>query len=213
MSRERTYPSDCSDAEWAILGPLVPEPRSGTPAGGRPIVYPRRDIVDGIAYVVRTGCAWRHLPADFPPWESVYAYFAAWTKDGTLVALHDALREQVRCADERDASATAGVVDAQAVKGADTVGALTRGFDAGKRTNGRKRHVIVDTTGLLLMVIVTAASVQDRDGGRSVIEKLAAKFPGISHIWAAGEATQLILQQDQPQASPSRHRSRGKAAG
>ena len=82
MSRERTYPSECSDAEWERIGPLVPEPRSGTPAGGRPAVCARRDIVDGIAHVVRTGCAWRQLPADFPPWESVYAYFAAWTKDG-----------------------------------------------------------------------------------------------------------------------------------
>jgi transposase len=186
MSRERTYPSDCSDAEWAILEPLVPEPRSGTPAGGRPVVYPRRDVVDGIAYVVRTGCAWRQLPADFPPWETIYAYFAAWAKDGTLAALHDALRDQVRACDGREASATAGVLDAQSVKGADTVGATTRGFDAGKRTNGRKRHIVVDTTGLLFMVIVTAASVQDRDGGRSVIEKLASNVPGVRHIWADG---------------------------
>ncbi|MGH9100877.1 MAG: IS5 family transposase [Acidimicrobiales bacterium] len=193
MSRSPTYPSDCSDAEWELLAPLVPEPRSGTPIGGRPIIYPRRDILDGIAYVVRTGCSWRQVPADFPPWETVYAYFATWTKDGTLLRLHEALRAQVRQGDEREASATAGVVDAQAVKGSDTVGALTRGFDAGKRTNGRKRHIIVDTTGLLLMVIVTAASVQDRDGGREVIASPAGKLPGLSHIWAdAGYAGKLV---------------------
>jgi len=186
MTRQGVYPSDCSDAEWAILEPLVPPPRSGTPAGGRPVYYERRDIVDGIAYLVRTGCSWRQLPADLPPWETVYAYFAAWKKDGTLDALHDALRGRVRVADERDPPPTAGVVDAQAVKGADTVGVLTRGYDAGKKTNGRKRHIIVDTAGLLLLVLVTAASVQDRDGGQSVIGKLAERLPSVRHIWADG---------------------------
>lgn len=133
------------------------------------------------------------LPADFPPWETVYAYFAAWTKCGTLARLQDAPRDQLREAAGRKASAAAGVVDAQAVKGADTLGTLTRGFDAGKRANGRKRHIIVDTAGLLLMVIFTAASVQDRDGGRDVIAKLAGKLPGVCHIWAdGGDAGRLV---------------------
>lgn len=118
MSREDTYPSDCSDAKWELIAPLVPEPRCWTPAGARLILYPRRDIVDGILYLVRTRCSWRQLPADLPAWESGYAYFAAREKDGTLDKLHDALRGKARAAEQREASPSAGIVDAQAVEGA-----------------------------------------------------------------------------------------------
>ena len=183
--RTRRYPSDLSDAEWALIEPLIPRPKSGGYNGGRPPV-PRREVVNAISYVVRTGCAWRHLPRDFPAWQTVYGCFSAWNRDGTLARLHDELRGQVRLMEGRAEDPSAGIVDAQTIRGADTVGAAHRGYDAGKKTNGRKRHVIVDTVGLLLMVVVTAASVQDRDGGRLVTDKAAAIHPGLRLIWADG---------------------------
>jgi transposase len=127
-------------------------------------------VVNAILYHVRAGGSWRMLPKDFPPWETVYGYFRDWRKDGTLDRVHDALREQVRVKQEaRNPDPSAGIVDSQSVKGADTVGADTRGYDAGKKINGRKRHIVVDTIGLLLVVMVTAASVRHifADGGYS----------------------------------------------
>lgn len=145
-----------------------------------------RLIVNAILYLLRTGCAWRQLPADFPPYQTVYRYFRAWRADGTVDRLHELLRDRLRAAEGRDQPPTAGVVDAQSVHGAATVGRDSRGYDAGKRTNGRKRHVVVDTLGLLLVVMVTAASVQDRDGGRDVLARLRAALPGVSLVWADG---------------------------
>jgi transposase len=116
----------------------------------------------------------------------VYWYFKRWNAEGTTDRIHDALRDGVRDADGRDPMASAGIVDAQSVKGADTVGAPTRGFDAGKKVNGRKRHVVVDTLGLLIVVLVTAASVQDRDGGGLVLDKARMKMPSIALVWADG---------------------------
>lgn len=187
MSRaQKGYPSDTSDAEWAVIEPLLPPPGWGGPGGGRPPAAPRRDVVDAIFYLVRTGCSWRQLPTDFPPWQTVYRYFHRWQADGTLDAVHDGLRTQVRHTQARHAEPSAGLVDAQSVRGADTVGADTRGFDAGKRVNGRKRHIVVDTMGLLLMVLVTAASVQDRDGGRAVIDGAGRHRGRLRLIWADG---------------------------
>jgi transposase len=189
---QRRYPSDLSDREWALIEPLLPPARSGGPKGGRPPA-PRRDVVDAICYLVRTGCSWRQLPGDFPPWRTVYGYFAAWKADGTLARLHDSLRDQIRAVEQRAAEPTAGIVDAQVVRGADTVGAENRGYDAAKKTNGRKRHVVVDTLGLLLVVIVTAASTQDRDGGRLVVERVLGAHPGLRLVWAdAGYAGRLV---------------------
>ena len=135
MASRRGYPSDLSDEQWAVIEALVPAVRSG----GRPEKHPRRAIVNAIFYVVRTGCSWRQLPHDFPPWQTVFWYFKQWRADGTTDRLHDALRDRVRDAAGRDPMASAGIVDAQSVKGADTVGAGSRGFDAGKKVNGRKR--------------------------------------------------------------------------
>jgi transposase len=127
------------------------------------------------------------LPKDFPPWQTVYGYFRDWGRDGTLDRLHDSLREQVRIKDEgRDPEPSAGIVDSQSVKGADTVPAGTRGYDAGKKINGRKRHIVVDTVGLLLVVMVTAASVQDRDGGRGILKRLHRALDSVRHIFADG---------------------------
>ena len=182
MAESKCYPSDLTDAQWALIEPLVPEPGSG----GRPAVHPRRRIVDAILYVNRTGCAWRQLPHDFPPWATVFWYFKQWRQDGVVDRLHDALRDRVRDAQGRDPMASAGCVDAQSVKGADTVGAAVRGFDAGKKVNGRKRHIVVDTMGLLLLVVITSASVQDRDGACRLLEKVKMAMPSLSLLWADG---------------------------
>jgi transposase len=175
------YPSDLTDEQWALIEPMVP-----VRIGGRPAIHPRRRIVEALLYVNRTGCSWRQLPHDFPQWDTVYWYFKRWNAEGTTDRIHDALRAAARDAAGRDPLASAGIVDAQSVKGADTVGKSTRGFDAGKKVNGRKRHVVVDTIGLLVVVLVTAASVQDRDGGRLVLDKARMAMPSIVLVWADG---------------------------
>ncbi len=182
MAENKRYPSDLTDAQWELIEPLVPAPRSG----GRPAVHSRRRIVDAIMYVNRTGCAWRQLPHDFPPWATVFWYFKRWREDGVVDRLHDAVRDRVRDASDRDPMASAGCVDAQSVKGADTVAAAVRGFDAGKKVNGRKRHVVVDTMGLLLLVLITSASVQDRDGARTLLDRVKMAMPSLSLLWADG---------------------------
>lgn len=182
LSSPCRYPSDLTDQQWALVEPLLPPPR----VGGRPEKHPRRELVNAILYLVRTGCSWRQLPTDFPPWETVYWHFARWHAAGLVDRLHDALRDQVRDADGRDPMVSAGIVDAQSVKGADTVSSATRGYDAGKKVNGRKRHVVVDTLGLLLVVMVTAASVQDRDGGARALERLRFRMPSVALVWADG---------------------------
>jgi transposase len=144
--------------------------RPARPGRGCPIIYPRRDIVDAISYLHRTGCQWDALPADFPHHKLVYHYFKAWTADGILNRLHNHLREQVRPQVEaRDRQPTAALVDSSSLRGAETVGRPSRGYDAGKRVNGRKRHIAVDTCGLLLAIRVTGAHVQDRDGARPLL--------------------------------------------
>jgi transposase len=159
VSRQRRYPSDLTDAQWALIELLLPAPNTG----GRPEKHPRRDIVDAILYVVRTGCAWRQLPFDFPPWQTVYWYFTRWEKDKVTEQILAVLRRRARAAQGRADEPTAGIIDSQSVKGADTVPRKTRGYDAGKKVNGRKRFIITATLGLLLVVCVMAASVQDRE--------------------------------------------------
>jgi transposase len=181
-SSPRRYDSDLTDEQWRLIEPLLP-PRA---TAGRREKHPRREIVNAILYVVRTGCAWRLLPREYPPWQTVFWYFKRWRSDGSLDRLHDALRDRLRDADGRDPMASAAIVDAQSVKGADTVGRATRGYDAGKKVNGRKRHIVVDTLGLLLVVLVTAASVQDRDGGARVLERLRFRMPSVAVVWADG---------------------------
>jgi transposase len=126
------------------------------------------------------------LPHDFPPWDLVYSYFKRWSAEGTTDRIHDALRAAVRDGAGRDPLASAGIVDSQSVKGADTVGADSRGYDAGKKTNGRKRHIVTDTLGMLVVVLVTTAAVQDRDGGRLVLDRARMAMPSIVLVWADG---------------------------
>jgi transposase len=160
QQRPRRYPSDTGDEQWAIIEPLLPPVRTG----GRPEKHPRRAIVDAILYVVREGCAWRALPADFPPWQTVYWYFNQWEQARVTEKILPVVRAQLRVQEGRDPEPSAGLIDSQSVRGADTVGRDSRGYDAGKKVNGRKRFIVTDTLGLLLVVVVLAASVQDRDG-------------------------------------------------
>ena len=178
------YPSDLTDAQWQVIAPHLPEYVPGQ--RGRPPVWPTRRIVEAILYVDRTGCAWRYLPADFPPWRTVYGYFAAWRDDGILARLHETLRAQVRAAAGRNPRPSAAVIDSQSIRAADTVPKATRGWDNGKKVNGRKRHIAVDTLGLLLAVVVTAASVQDRDGARPLLWNLRRAFSTVKLAWADG---------------------------
>jgi transposase len=170
------YPSDVSDAEWALLRPqaqaVMAELRRGP--GGRPMEHDLRAVLDAIGYVSRYGIEWRALPVDFPPWEAVYAFFERWSARGLPQGLVDRLRGRLRVAMGRDELPTAGSIDSQSVKAADTVGAASRGFDGGKKINGRKRHIAVDTLGLVLAVVVTAASVQDRDAACRLLALLRA---------------------------------------
>lgn len=171
-----------TDEQWQLIEVWLPPPN----VGGRPEKHPRREIVNAIFYVVRTGCAWRLLPREFPPWQTVFWYFKRWRADGSLDRVHNALRDQLRDAAGRDPMVSAAIVDAQSVKGGDTVGRDSRGYDAGKKVNGRKRHVVVDTLGLLLVVLVTAANVQDRDGARPVLTRLRFTMPSVVCVWADG---------------------------
>jgi transposase len=186
VSRARRYPSDTTDAQWRLIDPLLPDPAWLTGQGGRREVHCRRAIVDAIFYLVDNGIKWRAMPADFPPWSTVYNYFARWEKAGITQSLLDSLRDRVRLREGRTAEPTAAIADSQSVKAAETVGRSSRGFDAGKKINGRKRHIIVDTLGLLLCVLVTAASVQDRDGARPLLNQLAAACRRVRLIWADG---------------------------
>jgi transposase len=182
----RGYPSDLSDAEWSLIEPLLAAPGWLTAAGGRPEAHPRREIVNAIRYLVRSGCSWRQLPADFPPWQTVYHHFNRWKADGTTGRLHDGLRAQVRAAAGRDPQPTAAVIDSQSVRGADTVPRASRGWDNAKKVNGRKRHIAVDTLGLIITIVVTAASVQDRDAARPLIWNLHRAGRRVRLVWADG---------------------------
>ena len=171
--RARGYPSDLSDAQWQVIVPHLP-------AEGI-----RRRIIEAILYLDRTGCAWRYLPADFPPWQTVFTWFAAWRDDGTLARLHAALRSQVRIAAGRTVQPTAAVIDSQSVRAADTVPRASRGWDSAKKVNGRKRHIAVDATGLILDVVITPACVQDRHGARPLLWNTHRACPRVRLISAA----------------------------
>jgi transposase len=191
--RPRRYPSDTSDDEWALLSPLLPVAACETPAGGHPEERCRRVVVDAIRYVIHNGCVWRALPADFPPWRTVYGYYQRWNASGATTAVHDALRSKAREAAGRDAEPTAAVIDSQSVRAAASVPRSTRGWDNAKKVNGRKRHIAVDTTGLLLEVLITPASVQDRDAARPLLFNLKRARRRIRHAWAdAGYAGKLL---------------------
>jgi len=184
----RCYPSQITDAMWAVIEPLLP---ARDPAkGGRPRIYQDRPVLDAIFYVLRSGCQWRMIPHDLVPWWTAYRWYRTWAADGTWDAVHDQLRALVRIAAGKDPHPSAAVLDAQSVKSSE--GGQARGFDMAKKTTGRKRHLITDTLGLVLVVMVTAACVQDRPGGKVMLARLAAAFPAIALVWAdAGYANSI----------------------
>jgi putative transposase len=183
------YPSDLTDAQFARLKPLLPRAKPG----GRPRSVNLHDIVNGILYVNRTGCQWRALPKDYPPWSTVYDYFRKWRKDGTWPAINDALREQVRQRAGRRRSPRTGYLDSQSVKGGGPGGAT--GYDAGKKIAGRKRHLLVDSLGLVVMAMVTAASVTDARAAADLIGCLPMdQLPRLRVIWAdSAYATEALV--------------------
>jgi len=172
------YPTCVSDEQWRILERLLPRP-SGR---GRPQTVCRRRVLDAIFYVVRSGCAWRLLPRDFPNWKTVYGLFLRWRNDGTWQRIHDVLREKVRKSAGKKRTPTAAVIDSQSVKTTEVGG--ERGYDAGKKINGRKRHLAVDTLGLILAVVVHGADWQDHDGACLVLMRLRDRFCRLKVIFA-----------------------------
>ena len=185
-TRARRYPSDMTGAEWAVCEPLLPAPAWLAGRGGRPASWCMRDIVDAIRYLTHNGPVWRALPADFPPAGTVYWWADKWQADGSAERMHDDLRVRIRLAAGRTAAPTAAIIDSQSVKGSEMIARTRRGYDAGKKINGTKRHIAVDALGLLLTVLVTAASVQDRDAAKPLLWNLRKAFPSVRLAWADG---------------------------
>jgi putative transposase len=176
----KRYPSDLTRTQWKRLKPLLPPAKPG----GRPREVDLREILNGIFYIARGGCAWRMMPKDLPIWSTCYDYFRKWRDDGTWAKINDALRTQVRHKNKRKKSPSMGIIDSQSVKTTEQGG--PHGKDAFKKVNGRKRHLVVDTLGMVLAAVVHSAGIQDRDGAKLVLKKMVGKFPRLKKILADG---------------------------
>jgi putative transposase len=171
--RTPRYPTDLTDSQWAVLEPLLPAMLCDTELGGRPEKHRRRTMIDAMFYLVDNGIKWRALPADFPPWKTVHGMLARWKADGVWADIADLLRGRVRAAEGRNPEPSAAVMDSQSVheSAEGVVPAATSGFDSWKKVNGRKRHLLVDTLGLLIAVVVGPASGQDRDAAAVLLRR------------------------------------------
>lgn len=171
------YPSNISDSQWTIVSNFFDIERRRR--------YDLREIVNGILYLVKTGCQWRMLPKDFPNWKLVYYYFSSWKKNGLLEEIHERLVMKIRVLVGKNEDPSVGIIDAQSVKNT-LVSSESKGFDAGKKIKGIKRHIIVDTLGLILAIVIQSASIQDRDGAQSVIEKMKENWIRVIKIFGDG---------------------------
>lgn len=180
MNNQQLYPTDMTDSQWNIIKEQVPPAKPM----GRRRTLDMRMVINAIFYIAVSGIQWRMLPHEYPKWQSVYYYFRQWRNDGTWQRIHDTLRARVREQAGRHKHPTAGSLDSQSVKGTLVPG--VRGYDAGKNVKGRKRHILVDTLGLLLGVIVTAASVSDPAGAKSLLQRLGGFCKSLRKIWVDG---------------------------
>lgn len=178
--KRKSYPTDLTDEQWAMLEPLIPAAK----VGGHPRTVNMREVINAIFYILCGGCTWRMMPHDFPAWKTVYHYFRLWRKDGVWQWMNQQLREKVRCQAGRELTPSASIIDSQSAKTSQV--AREVGYDGAKLIKGHKRHIFVDTLGLLLQVVVSAANLTEKAGAVLILEKISGQFPRLKKIFSDG---------------------------